>query len=54
MEKKLRMTLEQVLEQARLAVRYAKKASEPDFLCRVLEAAIKDLARCAHRLDVAT
>ena len=55
MEKKLRMTPEQVLEQARLAVRYAKKAcpdvefspedgsrSEPDFLCRVLEAAIKE------------
>src|SRR5438034_6910187 len=55
MEKKLRMTPEQVLEQARLAVRYAKKAcpdvefspedgsrSEPDFLCRVLEAVIKE------------
>src|SRR5437016_951739 len=55
MEKKLRMTPQQVLEQARLAVRYAKKAcpdvefspedgsrSEPDFLCRVLEAAIKE------------
>src|SRR5213596_968942 len=55
MEKKLRMTPQQVLEQAKLAVRYAKKAcpdvefspedgsrSEPDFLCRVLEAAIKE------------
>ena len=49
MEKKLRMTPEQVLEQAKLAVRYARNAcpdvefspedgsrSEPDFLCRVL------------------
>jgi 2-isopropylmalate synthase len=55
MEKKLRMTPEQVLEQARLSVRYAKNAcpdvefspedgsrSEPDFLCRVLEAVIKE------------
>src|SRR5438876_5888805 len=55
MEKKLRMTPEQVLEQARLSVRYARKAcpdvefspedgsrSEPDFLCRVLEAVIKE------------
>lgn len=55
MEKKLRMTPEQVLEQARLAVRYARNAcpdvefspedgsrSEPDFLCRVLEAAIAE------------
>jgi len=55
MEKKLRMSPEQVLEQARLSVRYAKNAcsdvefspedasrSEPDFLCRVLEAAIKE------------
>src|SRR2546423_4811353 len=55
MEKKLRMTPEQVLEQARLSVRYAKKAcpdvefspedgsrSELDFLCRVLEAVIKE------------
>src|SRR3989449_3002955 len=55
MEKKLRMTPEQVFEQAKLSVRYAKKAcpdvefspedgsrSEPDFLCRVLEAAIKE------------
>ena len=55
MEKKLRMTPEQVLEQARLAVRYAKNAcpdvefspedgsrSEVDFLCRVLEAVIRE------------
>src|SRR6266852_4395076 len=55
MEKKLRMMPQQVLEQAKLAVRYAKKAcpdvefspedgsrSEPDFLCRVLEAAIEE------------
>jgi len=55
MEKKLRMSPEQVLEQARLSVRYAKNAcsdvefspedasrSEPDFLCRVLEAVIKE------------
>ena len=55
MEKKLRMTPEQVIEQTRLAVRYAKNAcpdvefspedasrSEPDFLCRVLEVAIRE------------
>ncbi|HSU64355.1 MAG TPA: 2-isopropylmalate synthase [Burkholderiales bacterium] len=55
MEKKLRMTPQQVLEQAKLAVRYARNAcpdvefspedgsrSEPDFLCRVLEAVIKE------------
>jgi len=55
MEKKLRMTPEQVFEQAKLAVRYAKNAcpdvefspedgsrSDPDFLCRVLEAVIKE------------
>src|SRR3989440_7349041 len=55
MEKKLRMTPEQVLEQARLSVRYAKNAcpdvefspedgsrSDVDFLCRVLEAVIKE------------
>ena len=53
MQMKLRMTPEQVLEQTRLSVRYAKNAcddvefspedgsrSEVDFLCRVLEAAI--------------
>jgi 2-isopropylmalate synthase len=55
MEKKLRMTPEQVLEQAKLSVRYARNAcpdvefspedgsrSELDFLCRVLEAAIRE------------
>ena len=55
MEKKLRMTREQVLEQARLSVRFARKLcddvefspedgyrSDPDFLCRVLEAVIKE------------
>jgi len=53
MEKKLRMTPEQVHEQARLAVRYARNCvddvefspedgyrSDIDFLCRVLETAI--------------
>jgi len=53
MEKKLRMTREQVLEQARLAVRFARNLcadvefspedgyrSDPEFLCRVLEAVI--------------
>jgi 2-isopropylmalate synthase len=55
MEKKLRMTREQVLEQARLAVRFARQhcddvefspedgyRSDPDFLCRVLEAVIAE------------
>ena len=55
MEKKLRMTPEQVFEQAKLSVRYAKNAcpdvefspedgsrSDLDFLCRVLEAVIKE------------
>ena len=55
MEKKLRMTPEQVLEQARLAVRFARNhtddvefspedgcRSDPDFLCRVLEAVIAE------------
>src|SRR5438067_6840233 len=55
MEKKLRMTPEQVLEQARLSVRFARQhcpdvefspedgsRSEVDFLCRVLEAVIKE------------
>jgi 2-isopropylmalate synthase len=55
MEKKLRMSPEQVLEQAKLSVRYARNAcpdvefspedgsrSEPDFLCRVLEAVIRE------------
>src|SRR4051812_23670816 len=55
MEKKLRMAPEHVLEAARLAVRFAKNScpdvefspedgsrSDLDFLCRVLEAAIKE------------
>ncbi|HZV92997.1 MAG TPA: 2-isopropylmalate synthase, partial [Caldimonas sp.] len=55
MEKKLRMTPEQVYEQAKLSVRFARKhcadvefspedgsRSEPDFLCRVLEAVIAE------------
>ena len=55
MEKKLRMTPEQVLEQATLAVRFARNQiadiefsaedgyrSEPDFLARVVEAVIKE------------
>jgi len=55
MKMKLRMTPDQVYEQAILAVKYAKKAcpdvefspedasrSEPDFLCRVLEAVIRE------------
>ncbi|MDO8597895.1 MAG: 2-isopropylmalate synthase, partial [Sulfuricaulis sp.] len=55
MEKKLRMTPDQVLEDARNAVRFARKhcpdvefspedasRSEPDFLCRVLEAVIAE------------
>ena len=55
MEKKLRMAPEAVLEQARLAVRFARNLagdvefsaedgsrSEVDFLCRVIEAAIQE------------
>jgi 2-isopropylmalate synthase len=55
MEKKLRMTREQVLEQAKLSVRFARQhcddiefspedgyRSDPDFLCRVLEAVIAE------------
>ncbi len=55
MEKKLRMTPEQVLEQARQSVRFARNLvqdiefspedgyrSDVDFLCRVLEAVIKE------------
>src|SRR5881394_817124 len=55
MEKKLRMSPQQVLEQARLSVRFARKhcpdvefspedgsRSVLDFLCRVLEAVIKE------------
>lgn len=55
MEKKLRMSPDQVFEQAKLAVRFARNVcgdiefspedgyrSEPDFLCRVLEAVIAE------------
>ena len=55
MEKKLRMTPEQVLEQAKQSVRFARNLvsdiefspedgyrSDPDFLCRVLEAVIAE------------
>jgi len=55
MEKKLRMTPDQVFEQARLAVRFARQftddvefstedgsRSEVDFMCRVIEAVIKE------------
>ena len=55
MEKKLRMTPDQVFEQARLSTRFARNLSsnvefspedgyrsDPDFLCRVLEAVIKE------------
>ncbi|CAD5374712.1 2-isopropylmalate synthase [Rubrivivax sp. A210] len=55
MEKKLRMTRDQVFEQARLAVRFARNLcgdiefspedgyrSDPDFLCRVIEAVIAE------------
>jgi 2-isopropylmalate synthase len=55
MEKKLRMSPDQVFEQAKLAVRFARNLcgdiefspedgyrSDPDFLCRVIEAAINE------------
>jgi 2-isopropylmalate synthase len=55
MEKKLRMSPDQVFEQAKLAVRFARNLcadvefspedgyrSDPDFLCRVLEAVINE------------
>jgi 2-isopropylmalate synthase len=64
MEKKLRMTPDQVFEQARLAVRFARNLnddvefspedgyrSEPDFLCRVLEAVIAEGARTINIPD---
>jgi 2-isopropylmalate synthase len=64
MEKKLRMTPQQVLEQSRLAVRFARQftdnvefssedgyRSEPDFLCRVLEAVIKEGATTVNIPD---
>jgi len=64
MEKKLRMTPDQVFEQAKLAVRFARNLnddvefspedgyrSEPDFLCRVLEAVIAEGARTINIPD---
>jgi 2-isopropylmalate synthase len=64
MEKKLRMTPEQVHEQARQAVRFARNLcsdiefspedgyrSEPDFLCRVLETAIAEGATTVNIPD---
>jgi len=64
MAKKLRMTREQVLEQARLAVRYARNVcddvefspedgyrSDPDFLCQVLEVVIAEGARTINIPD---
>jgi 2-isopropylmalate synthase len=64
MEKKLRMTPEQVYDQARLAVRFARKftddvefspedgsRSDIDFLCRVLEAVIDEGARTINIAD---
>jgi 2-isopropylmalate synthase len=64
MEKKLRMSPEQVLEQARLAVRFARNQcgdvefspedgsrSDPEFLCRVLEAVIEEGARTINVPD---
>ena len=64
MEKKLRMTPEQVYEQAKLSVRFARKhcgdvefspedgsRSDPDFLCRVLEAVIAEGATTINMPD---
>lgn len=64
MEKKLRMTPDQVFEQARLAVRFARKftdnvefspedgsRSDMDFLCRVLEAVIAEGATTINIAD---
>jgi 2-isopropylmalate synthase len=64
MEKKLRMTPDQVYEQARLAVRYARKftddvefspedgsRSDLDFLCRVLEGVIDEGATTINFAD---
>src|SRR4051794_24661310 len=64
MEKKLRMTPEQVFEQAKLSIRFARNAcpdiefspedgsrSDFDFLCRVLEAVIKEGARTINMPD---
>jgi len=64
MEKKLRMTPDQVFEQARLAVRFARQftddvefspedgsRSDMDFLCRVLEAVIDEGATTINFAD---
>ena len=64
MEKKLRMTPDQVLEQAKMAVRYARKftddvefspedgsRSEMDFLCRVIETVINEGATTINFAD---
>jgi 2-isopropylmalate synthase len=64
MQKKLRMTPEQVLEQARLAVRFARKftddvefspedgsRSDIDFLCRVIEGVINEGATTINFAD---
>ena len=64
MEKKLRMTPEQVFEQAKQSVRFARNLcddiefspedgyrSDMDFLCRVLEAVIKEGARTVNIPD---
>lgn len=64
MEKKLRMTPDQVFEQAKLAVRFARQftddiefspedgsRSDIDFLCRVIEAVINEGARTINFAD---
>jgi len=64
MEKKLRMTPDQVVEQAKMAVRYARKftddvefspedgsRSEMDFLCRVIETVINEGATTINFAD---
>jgi 2-isopropylmalate synthase len=64
MDKKLRMTPEQVYEQARLSVRFARQftddvefspedgsRSDPDFLCRVIEAVIDEGATTINIAD---
>ncbi len=64
MDKKLRMTPDEVLEQARLSTRFARNLagdvefsaedgyrSDPDFLCRVIEAVIQEGARTINIPD---
>jgi 2-isopropylmalate synthase len=64
MEKKLRMTRDQVFEQAKASVRYARNLvgdvefspedgyrSDPDFLCRVIEAVINEGATTINLPD---